>query len=85
MHSAVAYRELARGVGPARARELMGALHRQPPAAFLALLDDAHGDLARERRDHHRAHRGAPRHPGDPGTGKRKDYSRRTAQGTDSS
>ena len=49
--SAMAYRELAQGVGPARARGLLRALHRQPLAAFLALLDDAHADLARDRRD----------------------------------
>jgi DNA-binding transcriptional MerR regulator len=48
--SAVAYRELTAGVGPTPAKELLRALHRQPPAVFLALLDDAHADLARERR-----------------------------------
>jgi DNA-binding transcriptional MerR regulator len=49
--SAVAYRELAQGVGPAPAKVLLQALHRQAPAAFLAQLDDAHATLARERRD----------------------------------
>lgn len=49
--SAVAYRELARGVGPVPARVLLRALHREAPAAFLALLDDAHATIARERRD----------------------------------
>lgn len=47
--SAAAYRELTAGVGPATAKQLLQALHRQPPAVFLALLDDAHADLARER------------------------------------
>ncbi len=48
--SAVAYRELTAGVGPTPAKELLRALYRQPPAVFLALLDNAHTDLARERR-----------------------------------
>jgi len=51
VHSAVAYRELAQGVGPAPATVLLRALHREAPAVFLALLDDAHAALARERRD----------------------------------
>lgn len=49
--SALAHRDLARGVGPVRAEELLRALHSEPLAVFLALLDDAHADLARERRD----------------------------------
>lgn len=49
--SALAHRHLAQGLGPARARELLKALHTKPPAVFLAQLDDAHADLARERRD----------------------------------
>jgi DNA-binding transcriptional MerR regulator len=48
---AVAYREFAQGVGPVRAKELLRTLHSQPAAVFLAQLDDAHADLARERRD----------------------------------
>lgn len=48
---AVAYRGLAQGVGPTSAKELARALHREAPAVFLALLDDAHADLARERHD----------------------------------
>lgn len=49
--SAVAYRELDQGVGPAPAKVLLRALHRDAAAVFLALLDDAHAPLARERRD----------------------------------
>lgn len=49
--SAAAYLDLARAVGPAPARELLRALHNQPPAVFLALLDAAHADLARQRHD----------------------------------
>lgn len=49
--SAVAYGELTQGVGPVRAKVLLRALHHQPAAVFLALLDDAHADLSRERRD----------------------------------
>jgi DNA-binding transcriptional MerR regulator len=48
--AAIAYRELAQGVGPARAGELLRALHAQPLTVFLAGLDDAHADLARQRR-----------------------------------
>lgn len=51
VHSVVAYRELAHGVGPMPAKVLLQALHHEPPAVFLALLDDAHATLARERRD----------------------------------
>ncbi len=51
VRSAVAYRELAQGVGPMPAKELLQALHREAPAVFLALLDDAHAALARERHD----------------------------------
>lgn len=49
--SAVSYRELASAVGPAPAKKLLQALHRETPAAFLALLDEAHAGLARERRN----------------------------------
>lgn len=49
--AAIAYREFAQSVGPARARELLRALNGQAVAVFLADLDDAHADLARERRD----------------------------------
>lgn len=49
--AAIAYRELARSVGPARAGELLRTLNGSPVAVFLADLDDAHADLARERRD----------------------------------
>ncbi len=49
--SAIAYRELSQGLGPARAKNLLRALHHERPAAFLAMLDDAHAQLARERRE----------------------------------
>lgn len=51
VRSAVAYRELTQAVGPVRAKELLQVLHDQPVAAFLAMLDDAHAQLARDRRD----------------------------------
>ena len=51
VRAAVAYRELAQGVGPMPAKELLRALHREAPSVFLALLDDAHAALARERHD----------------------------------
>lgn len=49
--AATAYRELSRAIGPTPARALLQALHRQPAANFLAMLDAAHADLARQRRD----------------------------------
>lgn len=51
VRSAVAYRELAKGVGPAQAKELLRAVRQTPPAAVLGLLDETHAQLARERRD----------------------------------
>ena len=51
VRSAIAYRELAQAVGPAPAKMVLRALHREAPAVFLALLDDAHAALARERHD----------------------------------
>ena len=51
VRSAMAYRELAKGVGPVEAKELLRAVHRIPSGAVLALLDDAHARLARERCD----------------------------------
>ena len=51
VHSAVAYRELAKAVGPIEAKALLRAVHPLPPDAALALLDEAHAQLARERRD----------------------------------
>jgi DNA-binding transcriptional MerR regulator len=51
LRSAVAYRALAAGVGPAEAREIMRAAHRYPAAGLLALLDAAHARLDAERRE----------------------------------
>ncbi|MBB5917374.1 DNA-binding transcriptional MerR regulator [Nocardia transvalensis] len=51
VHSALAYRRLAAGVGPAAAREIMRAVHTRPLPEVLALLDAAHARLDRERRD----------------------------------
>lgn len=51
VRSAVAYRELTQGVGTMSAKVLLRALHGEAPAEFLALLDDAHADLACERHD----------------------------------
>ncbi len=55
VRSAVAYRVLAQAVGPVAAKDLLRGVHRAPPADVLALLDDAHAALARERRDVHLA------------------------------
>jgi DNA-binding transcriptional MerR regulator len=46
--SAVAYRALATGVGPAEARVIMAAAH-QDESRFLALFDAAHAAIAQER------------------------------------
>jgi DNA-binding transcriptional MerR regulator len=49
LHSALAYRALAAGVGPIEAKRLVRALHRLPVAQLLALLDAAHARLDAER------------------------------------
>ncbi|MBF6457112.1 MerR family transcriptional regulator [Nocardia cyriacigeorgica] len=49
LRSALAYRALAAGVGPVEAKRIMRAVHRAPLPEALALLDDAHARLARER------------------------------------
>jgi DNA-binding transcriptional MerR regulator len=49
--SALAYRDLAKGMGPVAAKGVLRAVHREPAAAVLARLDEAHAELARERRD----------------------------------
>ncbi|MFI1522949.1 MerR family DNA-binding transcriptional regulator [Kitasatospora cineracea] len=49
LHSALAYRSLAVGAGPAEARRIVRAFHRPPRAEALALLDAAHARLDAER------------------------------------
>ncbi|MFF0311387.1 MerR family transcriptional regulator [Streptosporangium sp. NPDC004379] len=47
--SALAYRALAAGAGPAEARRIVRAAHRSPASEALALLDAAHARLDAER------------------------------------
>lgn len=49
LHSTLAYRALAAGVGPVEAKSIMVAVHRRPAPEVLALLDAAHARLDRER------------------------------------
>lgn len=51
LHSAVAYRALAGGVGPVQAKRLLRAAHGGDLAELLAMLDAAHARLDTERRD----------------------------------
>ncbi|WP_410664942.1 MerR family transcriptional regulator [Amycolatopsis sp. lyj-84] len=51
LRSALAYRALASGVGPVEAKKIVRALHRDPLAEVLALLDAAHARLDAERAD----------------------------------
>ncbi len=51
LRSAVAYRALADGAGPAEARRIMRAAHAYPASDLLALLDAAHARLDTERRE----------------------------------
>ncbi|AUI60095.1 transcriptional regulator [Amycolatopsis sp. BJA-103] len=51
LRSALAYRALAAGVGPVEAKKIVRALHRDPLAEVLALLDAAHARLDAERAD----------------------------------
>ncbi|MFS1299333.1 MerR family transcriptional regulator [Streptosporangium longisporum] len=51
VRSALAYRALAAGTGPAEARRIMRAAHTRPLPELLALLDAAHARLDTERRD----------------------------------
>ncbi len=51
VQAALAYRSLAAGVGPVRAKELVRAAHRYPAPDLLRLLDAAHAGLDTERRD----------------------------------
>ncbi|MEU7021665.1 MerR family transcriptional regulator [Streptomyces sp. NPDC046203] len=51
LHSALAYRALAAGVGPVEAKKIVRAFHDGPLARALALLDAAHARLAAEREE----------------------------------
>ncbi|GAA4197985.1 MerR family transcriptional regulator [Streptosporangium oxazolinicum] len=51
LRSALAYRALAAGAGPAEARRIMRAAHAYPASDLLALLDAAHARLDTERRE----------------------------------
>ncbi|MEE1798339.1 MerR family transcriptional regulator [Streptomyces sp. JV176] len=51
LRSALAYRALAVGTGPVEAKRIVRAVHERPLPDVLALLDAAHAQLARERRD----------------------------------
>lgn len=51
LHSALAYRALAAGVGPVEAKRMLRAAHRGPVTEVLARLDAAHARLDRERTD----------------------------------
>ncbi|MGV9724970.1 MerR family transcriptional regulator [Nocardia beijingensis] len=51
VRSALAYRALAAGVGPVEAKRIVRAVHEEPFAQVLALLDAAHARLDRERTD----------------------------------
>ncbi|MFJ2555942.1 MULTISPECIES: MerR family transcriptional regulator [unclassified Streptomyces] len=51
LRSALAYRALAVGTGPVEAKRIVRAVHERPLPDVLALLDAAHAQLDRERRD----------------------------------
>lgn len=51
LRSALAYRALAAGTGPVEAKRIVRAVHECPISDVLALLDAAHAQLDRERRD----------------------------------
>lgn len=51
LHSALAYRALAAGIGPTEAKKILQAMHTRPLAEALALLDAAHACLHSERID----------------------------------
>lgn len=50
VRSALAYRALAVGVGPVEAKRIVRAVHQDPAARMLELLDAAHARLDTERR-----------------------------------
>lgn len=47
--AALAYRHLAAATGPVAARRVLGAVHDQPVASVLALVEEAYAGLHRER------------------------------------
>lgn len=51
LHSALAYRALARGTGPVEAKRIVRAAHQRPLPETLALLDQAHARPDRERQE----------------------------------
>ncbi|MFG2291412.1 MerR family transcriptional regulator [Streptomyces sp. NPDC048595] len=55
LQSALAYRALAAGAGPAEARKIVRAVHQSPTSQVLALLDAAHARLDTERTELRRA------------------------------
>lgn len=55
LHSALAYRTLAIGIGPLEAKRIVRAFHLARAAEAFALLDTAHARLASERNDLHHA------------------------------
>ncbi|WP_199537100.1 MerR family transcriptional regulator [Spongiactinospora gelatinilytica] len=66
VRSALAYRALAAGVGPAEARKIVRAVHRSPVAQVLALLDAAHARLDTERTELRQAREAAQAISGEP-------------------
>ncbi|MFC7620216.1 MerR family transcriptional regulator [Microlunatus sp. GCM10028923] len=55
LRSVLAYRELAAGIGPVAAKDLLRAVHTRPVGEVLARLDAAHAGLDRERTEVGRA------------------------------
>lgn len=51
VRAALAYRQLAAGVGPIQAKLIMRTAHRAPPTELIAALDAAHARLHAERLD----------------------------------
>ncbi|MFE0776638.1 MerR family transcriptional regulator [Streptomyces sp. NPDC058861] len=66
LRSALAYRALAAGVGPAEAKDIVRAFHRNPVSRALALLDAAHARLDAEREGLRRAEEAARAISGEP-------------------
>ncbi|MFG2112763.1 MerR family transcriptional regulator [Streptomyces sp. NPDC048718] len=66
LHSALAYRALAAGVGPVEAKKIVRAFHDGPLARALALLDAAHARLAAEREELRQAREAAEAIAGEP-------------------
>ena len=59
LQAALAYRQLAAGIGPVAAKTLLRNGYRATPAELVARLDEAHADLHRERTDLRLARRAA--------------------------